>query len=196
MEKKSKWQRMSESQKKAHIRSGRARGLSDETIGKPVGATKGMIVGYRNRHMPELTNVTPEQVKVMSSVKRSIPEKPPEPPPPQVIIEAPPPAQEAPQPELLPKSVVEPVIKKRRVTAKTQHIEPSAVALPPGSMRTGVTLKDVESQVRVPRGKYPPAAGSEATQCTKRIEGGWQCGREAEAGTNPLRCSMHPIEND
>jgi hypothetical protein len=50
------WARLSHEEKKAAVRDGRTRGLSDEAIASERGATKGQVVGFRHRHLPELTS--------------------------------------------------------------------------------------------------------------------------------------------
>ena len=49
------WAKMSFDEKKGIILEGRRAKKSDEAIGEGVGARKGQIVGFRHRHLPELT---------------------------------------------------------------------------------------------------------------------------------------------
>lgn len=49
------WGKMSHEEKVAAVRKGRRRGLSDEEIGEEHLATKGQVVGFRHRHLPEFT---------------------------------------------------------------------------------------------------------------------------------------------
>lgn len=46
---------MSHDEKVAAVQAGRSDGLTDEQIGDEHGATKGQVVGFRHRHVPELT---------------------------------------------------------------------------------------------------------------------------------------------
>lgn len=67
------WGRMSHNEKVAFIKSGRTSGLSDEQIGDTCGATKGQVVGYRHRHVPELTG---KERSVSTESDESTKEKP------------------------------------------------------------------------------------------------------------------------
>lgn len=49
------WTKLTFDEKKIAVRARRERGLSDEDIGNELRATKGQVVGFRHRHLPELT---------------------------------------------------------------------------------------------------------------------------------------------
>lgn len=127
------WADLSFDQRKHRIRTLRGKGDSDEVIADKLSASKGQIVGFRHRHLPELTG----DKRTPADTPPAIEEQPeftpavPHPPNAESQISEPPHVEELPRMPAKPRFVAEEVSPdppKRKVAAsektQCQHHDP------------------------------------------------------------------------